>query len=281
MRRVEGVGELAGLYEAFIVDLWGVIHDGVAPFAGALDCLARLRGKPVLLLSNAPRRVSAVRESLRVLGVRDSLYTDLLTSGEATWLELRDRSDAWFAALGTRVYHLGPERDRGVMSGVGLTLAVDPRDAEFVLNTGPDDLRGGERLESFIPELSACLELRLPMVCANPDMEIVRAGVRVLCAGALAEYYKSQGGNVRFIGKPDPVIYNQALAILGVPRQRVLAVGDSLRTDMAGAAAAHIDALWVLGGLHALPHRGDWSRVPAMAEQAGLRPMAAVASFTW
>ncbi len=281
MRRIAGVGELAHLYDGFIVDLWGVIHDGLAPYAGALECLARLQGNPVLLLSNAPRRAAAARESLRALGVQDGLYTDLLTSGEATWLALRDRTDTWFAGLGSRVFHLGPERDRSVLTGIRLTLVDDPASADFVLNTGPDDLRVEEGLDGFLPELRACLQLGLPMVCANPDLEIVRGGVRILCAGALAEYYQRQGGNVRSVGKPDPLIYDQALSLLGLPRERILAVGDSLRTDMAGAAAAGIDGLWVLGGLHAADHQGNWGAVEAAVDKVGLSPLAAISSFTW
>ena len=281
MHRLNGLAALAQTYDAFIVDLWGVVHDGIAPYAGALECLAQLHEKPVLLLSNAPRRAWSAREGLRALGVGDHLYSALLTSGEATWLALRDRAEPWFAALGTRVYHLGPARDRNVMDGADLIQVVSPADADFVLNTGPDDQRDGQEIGAFAVELAACLRHRLPMVCANPDLEIVRGGVRILCAGALAQYYGARGGDVRWIGKPDPAIYDQALLLLGVDRTRVLAIGDSLRTDIAGAAAARIDAVWVLGGVDLGSHGGDWARVEQEVRRAGLAPVAAVPGLVW
>ena len=281
MLRLEGLAGLAARYDGFIVDLWGVVHDGIAPYPGALACLSRLGGKPVVLLSNAPRRVSAAQEALRALGVQDRLYSALMTSGEATWLALRDRSDPWFAALGRHVYHLGPARDRGLMEGLGLTQVEAPAEAEFVLNTGPDDHRDGERLKAFIPDLDECLRHGLPMICANPDLEIVRAGARILCAGALADYYEARGGNVRWLGKPDPAIYHHTLGMMGLERERVLAIGDSLRTDIAGAAAVGIDAVWVLGDLHAASHGGDWARIEDEAGRAGLKPLAAVPGLVW
>jgi HAD superfamily hydrolase (TIGR01459 family) len=281
MDHLDAFAPLADRYDGFIVDLWGVIHDGITPYPGALDCLERLRGKPVLLLSNAPRRVSAARDALRNLGVNDSLYTDLLTSGEATWQALRQSDDPWFAALGQRLYHLGPERDRSVFADLNFTLAARPADADFILNTGPDDHRNGESLDDFRPELDECLRCGLKMICANPDLEIVRGGVRILCAGALAAYYADQGGDVRSIGKPDPAIYDLALHILNIPASRLLAIGDSLRTDIAGAARAGIDAAWILGGLHASELAGDRTKIVQAADRAGLSPSAVLSSFRW
>ena len=281
MRHLTSFAELAPLYDGFIVDLWGVIHDGIAPYPGALNCLDRLSGKKVLLLSNAPRRAGAAVQALRSLGVQDTLYGGILTSGEATWLALRDRADPWFAALGSRVYHLGPERDRSVIEGLSLTLVTKPEEAAFVLNTGPDDHRTGDGLEDFKPELECCLRAGLKMICANPDLEIVRGGVRILCAGALAAYYQAEGGDVRSIGKPDPAIYQRAFDMLGVASDRILAVGDSLRTDIAGAAASGIDSAWVLGGLHAETIGTDPGRAESAAAAAGLQPVAALPAFVW
>ena len=281
MRRIEGLAAVAGGYDGFIVDLWGVVHDGIAPYPGALECLARLHEKPVLLLSNAPRRAGAVQVALRALGISDDLYSGLLTSGEATWCALHERCDPWYAALGTRVYHLGPARDRSLIDGLGLVRVQDPAQGAFVLNTGPDDEREGEQLGAFLPELDSCLQARLPMICANPDLEIVRGGVRILCAGALAEYYEGRGGNVRWVGKPDPAIYDHALALMALKRERVLVIGDSLRTDIAGAKAAGMDAVWVLGGLHAGAHERDWGRIEDEAGRSGLKPLAAIPRLAW
>lgn len=281
MQHLNHFSSVADAYDGFIVDLWGVIHDGITPYEGALECLVHLQPKPVLLLSNAPRRAEAARQALRALGIGDELYTGILTSGEAAWYALKDRRDPWFAGLGTRVYHLGPERDRSVMLGLDLTLVGVPQDADFLINTGPDDHRNGESLMDFIPELESCLSAGLKMICANPDLEIVRGGKRILCAGALAAYYAERGGDVRSIGKPDVAVYDMALEMLGLPADRVMAVGDSLRTDIAGAKARGIDAAWILGGLHAEELGHDRAKIEQAATAAGLAPVAALPAFVW
>jgi HAD superfamily hydrolase (TIGR01459 family) len=283
MQFLTGMAALAANYDGFIVDLWGVVHDGVRPYPGAVDCLARLRdaGKRVVLLSNAPRRAAAAQEAMRAMGIADDLYTGILTSGEAVHRALRDRPDLWWAELGTRVFHLGPARDRNVMEGIGLTRVETPDDATFVLNTGPDDLAGPQEVAGFEGVLRACLAHALPMVCANPDLEVIRGGERVICAGALAARYAELGGDVRALGKPYPAIYQPVLEMLGVAPERVLAVGDALRTDIAGAASVQIDACWVLGGIHGEALAGDPARAETAAQEAGLAPVAAVPSFVW
>jgi len=287
--RLEGFAPLAARYAGFILDLWGVVHDGVKPYPGAVDCLKRLKeaGRRSVLLSNAPRRAGAAQAAIRAMGIADDLYDGILTSGEAVHVALRDRTDPWFAALGTRVFHLGPERDRNVIEGLPLTRVAAPAEAEFVLNTGPDDHQAGQAVEDFAPVLEACRDAGLPMVCANPDLEVVRGGVRVICAGSLAQRYAAIGGEVRSLGKPDPAIYPTVFAMLGLAPSRVLAVGDALRTDIAGAAAVGIDAAWVLGGIHAeelgipegtLPPQG---LAEARAAADGLSPAAILPAFRW
>jgi HAD superfamily hydrolase (TIGR01459 family) len=279
MRFLTGFDEIAAEYQGYIIDLWGVVHNGVAPCPGAIECLAALRGKPVLLLSNAPRRAAATQQTLRELGIADHLYTDILTSGEATWLALRDRTDPWFAALGRRAYHLGPERDRNIIEGLDIVRVTTPEQADFVVNTGPDDERDPTSIAEFLPELAACRAADLKMICANPDLEVLRGSTRLICAGALAEHYRHIGGEVRSLGKPDSAIYDMAVGLLNIRRTRILAVGDSLRTDIAGAANAGIDSLWIIGGIHAETLNSDRTMIEAAARNAGLAPKAALASF--
>ena len=289
LERLEGFEALAERYDGFIIDLWGVVHDGVRPCPGAVDCLARLKaaGRRSVLLSNAPRRAHAAQAAMRAMGIADSLYDGILTSGEAVHMALRDRTDPWFAALGERVFHLGPERDRNVIEGLPLVRVAAPEAADFVLNTGPDDHEAGQAVEDFAPLLEACRAAGLPMICANPDLEVIRGGVRVICAGALAARYAAMGGAVRSLGKPDPAIYARVFVMLGLDAARVLAVGDSLRTDIAGAAAVGIDSAWVLGGIHAeefgLPE--GMLPPPGVAESRaaaeGLAPRAILPAFRW
>ncbi len=274
---------LAPRYDGLIVDLWGVIHDGVSAYPGAVDCLARLRGagRRIVLLSNAPRRLGGVRDTLRRLGVPDDAYDGLLTSGEATRTALIERSDPWFAALGGRVWHLGPAKDRGLFEGLPQRRVATPAKADFVLNTGPDDQAGETDVAPYLPVLRDCAARRLPMVCANPDLAVVRDGQRLICAGLLARYYAEYGGEVRSIGKPHPGIYQPVRRMLDCANDRVLAVGDSLATDIAGARAAGLDSCWVLGGIHAELLGGDTALAEAEARSAGLAPVATVPGFIW
>ena len=283
MHHLHNFAALAARYDGFILDLWGVIHDGVTPYPGAIDCLNHLKaaGKPTILLSNAPRRAHVAQAAMRGMGIADDRYTGILTSGEATHRMLRDRTDPFFATLGKRVFHLGPERDRNVIEGLDLTIVATPAEADFVLNTGPDDLGSTTEVFAWHPLLAACRAARLPMVCANPDLEVIRGGHRLICAGALTEHYESLGGTTRWIGKPDPAIYTPVLAMLGLDRTRVLAVGDALRTDIAGAASANIDSCWILGGIHGAELGDNPAAIGAAATAAGLRPVACLPAFVW
>ena len=281
MRHLTGFADLATEYDGFVIDLWGVIHDGVTPYAGAVDCLERLRamGKPAVLLSNAPRRAALAREGMRGMGIPDALTTRIVTSGEVTWRMLRDRADPFFSRLGRRVYFVAPPHERGLLEGLDLERVDTPHEAEFVLVAGPDPDLSNRELSVWESVLAACHAARLPMVCANPDLEVIRDGARLICAGALAERYRELGGEARLIGKPDREVYVPALAMLNVTR--VLAIGDALRTDIAGAKAAGIDSCWVLGGIHSDELAGDPALVEAAARGAGLLPIAALPSFVW
>jgi len=279
---------LAERYDGFVLDLWGVIHDGVKAFPHAIDCLAHLRdaGKRTLLLSNVPRPNEPVRAMMRGMGIEDASYTDILTSGEAVRQALLDPPDLWWTELGSRVFHLGPERDRPVFDGLKLTIVPTPDQADFVLNTGPDDHRNPSDLNEFEEVLQACFSHRLKMICGNPDLAVIRGGIRVLCAGALAERYRELGGDVRSLGKPDPAIYQPVLQRLDLDPSRVLAVGDSLHTDIAGASGVDLAACWVLSGIHgaALSDGAggfDLAKADATARAADLAPIATLPRFQW
>jgi HAD superfamily hydrolase (TIGR01459 family) len=288
MEHLPGFAALAGRYDGFVLDLWGVIHDGVNAFPHAVDTLRRLRdaGKRTLLLSNVPRPNRAVQAMMRGMGIEDALYTDILTSGEAVRRALQNPPNLWWAELGGRVFHLGPVRDLPVLEGLPLERVADPAHADFVLNTGPDDHRNPTDMAEFEPVLQACLQRRLPMICANPDLEVIRGGVRVLCAGALALRYRTLGGDVQSLGKPDAAIYQPVLQQLDLPPERVLAVGDALRTDVAGASAVDLAACWVLDGIHGAELGDgaggfDTARAEALARAAELAPVATVPRFVW
>ena len=249
---IGGMRELAAHYDGFILDLWGVIHDGIAPIPGALECLRLLKesGKRIVLLSNAPRRSDDVIRRITTLGVPAGLYDHVMSSGEEAWQHLYRRDDPFYAALGWRCLHIGSERDMEIRIGLGLEFVDTVEKAQFILNTGPAGW--DDRLEDYEPILRAGLSRDLPMVCANPDYVVMHGNRLALCAGALANWYEERGGRVRWHGKPFRSVYDTCIGLLGIAdRTRVLAVGDSLRTDIAGAAGAGIDGLFIAGGIHA------------------------------
>ena len=288
MEHLSGFAPLAERYNGFILDLWGVIHDGVNAFPHSVETLRHLRaaGKRTLLLSNVPRPNDAVKSMMTRMGIDESLYTGILTSGEAVRRALQNPPDLWWAELGTKVFHLGPDRDKPVLEGLPLQVVATPAEADFVLNTGPDDHRNPSDMGEFEGTLVECARHRLKMICGNPDLEVIRGGIRVLCAGSLAVRYQELGGDVRSLGKPDPAIYQPVLEQLGLPPKEVLAVGDSLRTDIAGAVGVDLAACWILDGIHGADFkRADGSFNTAMAEaaarHAGVLPVATLPRFVW
>jgi HAD superfamily hydrolase (TIGR01459 family) len=288
IRLVPGIGALAPRYDGFILDLWGVVHDGVAPMPGALECLRSLieAGKRVVLLSNAPRRAGDVVERIDRIGVPAGLYHNVMSSGEEAWQHLFRRDDSFYAALGRRCVHIGSERDTGIREGLGLELVETAEEAEFILNTGPAGW--DNRIEDYRPLLQRALERGLPMVCANPDLVVMHGGRLVLCAGALAQWYEDRGGRVRWHGKPFRSVYETCFGLLGIDDlSRILAIGDSLRTDIAGAAGAGIDSVLIVGGIHADEfgviegQTPDLKRIAAALRTASYRPVAVARSFCW
>lgn len=270
-----GLAPLAGRYDGFILDLWGVLHDGQHPMPGAPEALTQLRaaGKRIVILSNAPRRAPAVIRRITEIGIAPGLYDALLSSGEATW--------HWLAAghaPGRRLYPIMAARDATMLEGLALERVEDIGAADFILNTGVES--ASDRVEDFEAVLTAGAARGLLMVCANPDLMVIHAGKPEICAGAVALRYEALGGKVQYFGKPHAAIYETCFDLLGIAdRGRILAVGDSLRTDIAGAKAAGIASLLVLGGIHQEELTdGD---LEAVVRRAGVRPDAAVASFHW
>lgn len=283
-----GIEEIASRYDGIVLDLWGVVHDGRDPYPGAVDCLKRLRsaGTRVILLSNAPRRSTTVIEQMEAMHIGRDLYGDALSSGELAYRAVALRVDPFHASLGTQCLHVGPERDRGLLSDMKVARVEDVADATFILNTGPweDD----ETVADYEPLLIKAAARKLPMVCANPDIEVIRAGKRIICAGALARHYEHLGAPVAYHGKPYPEAYREAMALMGIADlRRVVAIGDSLLTDIRGAVGAGIDAVLVTSGIHGaeLGVRFGEHAAPEAVERAARRegalPMGVLPALRW
>ena len=276
---------LADRFDALILDLWGVAIDGEGPYPGAIECLAALAdaGKTVLFLSNAPRRARRVAKRLARIGIPPALYAGIVSSGEAARAAIENGG---VPGLGRAWYHLGPDRDAGLLEGLDYEPAPIER-AEFVLATGL--CRDDDTVEAHMRELEAALYRRLPMICANPDREVVRrGGRRALCAGALAEAYAERGGAVHYFGKPWPAVYDACLSRLRrTGRERVFAVGDNLATDIAGARAKGLPAVLVQGGVLAEALGVAWGRsappetLEALCRARGVIPDMTLPALIW
>ncbi|MEM8785984.1 MAG: TIGR01459 family HAD-type hydrolase [Pseudomonadota bacterium] len=247
---IDGLHAIAPGYDALLCDVWGVVHNGRVAFDGVAACLERFRAErgPVFLLTNAPRPASVLPPQLARIGISEACYDGIVTSGDATHFELSRRAPGV-------VFHLGPDRDLGLFDGLELRQTSSVEEADFVLCSGlRDDVR--ETPADYQDELAAMQALGHTMVCANPDIQVVRGSDLIYCAGALAEAYRAIGGEVAYCGKPHGPIYDLAMRRIeavrpGISRDRVLAVGDGPKTDVRGANRQGIDCLFILGGIHA------------------------------
>ncbi|MFD2264005.1 TIGR01459 family HAD-type hydrolase [Lacibacterium aquatile] len=287
IRTIAGVAEIADAYDGFIIDLWGVLHDGASPYPDSRAALLALKaaGKHVVLLSNAPRPSADVQIRMREMGFADDDYNHLLTSGEDTRTHLRTRPDDFYKSLGQKYFLLGLPRDVNILHGVPGTRVMDVREADYVINTG---VELGETLETALPVLEPALAKGLPMVCANPDITIVTRGKVEVCAGLLADWYEKGGGKVRYHGKPHPGVYQTCFKDLGLSDpKRVLAIGDGLKTDIKGANRAGCDSLLIAGGVHANElgakpgHLPDLARLSQLAKEEQATPTYVASVFRW
>ena len=281
-----GIASLANHYDGFIVDQWGVLHDGATAYPGVAECLDELMrlGKRVVVLSNSGKRADHNARMMERLGLPSRLYTAIVTSGEATWIELKDRVHPFTASLGRRGLVIARDDDLSVANGLDLEVVDDVAAADFILLSGVD----GRELDGWKPLLAEARERSLPMICGNPDVLGLDSRGTFPGAGSVARLYRKMGGAVRFIGKPHPEIYEYCWQALGpLPRQRVVAVGDSIGHDVAGGAAAGTATALVTGGVHsdafADVDGGDSiaARAAVLGAEEGAVPDWVVPAFVW
>lgn len=252
MRFIKGMAEILDDYDGFIVDLWGVVHNGHNLYPGVIPCLEEMkaRSKRIVFLSNAPRRAHAALSRLEEMGLPEGLYEGLVTSGEAVHGALKDRTHDWAQALGSKCYHIGATKDLSLFEEEVCERVERIEEAGFILNSGIEC--AGQTVEDFEDILQQALTLNLPMVCANPDL-VVHIGTSLeYCAGAIAKRYQDLGGTVHFMGKPYGEVYARVLNHFP-SGARLLAIGDAFETDIKGAQAYGLDSAFVGGGIH----RGD------------------------
>jgi HAD superfamily hydrolase (TIGR01459 family) len=279
-----GLSEIAADYDALLCDVWGVLHNGREAFLPAADALRRFRAErgPVILLTNAPRPVVDVESMFLRIGVPLDCYDAIVSSGVVARDDVEKRVEAVGRTL--RVYHLGPDRDGGVLGNLDIER-VDVRAAEVVLCTGlcDDDTETPDDYAGLFQEIRA---RDLTMLCANPDIVVQRGDKLIWCAGALAEAYEKLGGQAIYYGKPHPPIYEASLklaaTLAGRDIRRPLAIGDGADTDIKGANRMGIDALFVAQGIHAA-NLGNLTAEGLMQlfVVPEAHPKAAIATLVW
>ncbi|HEY4141553.1 MAG TPA: TIGR01459 family HAD-type hydrolase [Pseudolabrys sp.] len=281
---VPNFSTLAPGYDALLSDVWGVVHNGVVAFPHACDALMRARaaGIAVVYITNAPRPNNVVARQLEALHVPRETYDAIVSSGDVTRSLIEQRP-------GQSVFHMGPTRDIEIFTGLDVEFAP-LESADYVVCSGLDD-DDRETPEDYRARLEMMLKRKVFMICGNPDVVVHRGDKLVYCAGAVADLYASMSGEVAYAGKPYRPIYDMALAKAEqatgrkLPLKRVMAIGDSVRTDLTGARAYGADFLFVTSGIHAEElgsrDRPDTSALEKKFTAAGAMPTAVMRELVW
>ncbi|MEM9342760.1 MAG: TIGR01459 family HAD-type hydrolase [Pseudomonadota bacterium] len=282
---IKSLSQISDRYDALFCDLWGCVHNGIEAFPEAVAALQlfRSKGGKVVLLTNAPRPRASVATQISGMGVPDDAYDTIATSGDSARLAMFN------GAVGTRVYHIGLERDRTFFERLKLVEdcpeieRVPLEDAEGIVCTGPFDALADPAVNR--PDFLVAKQRGLKLLCANPDVVVDRGETREWCAGALADLYTEMGGESLYFGKPYPPVYDLARRRLAevsapIPDSRILAVGDGINTDIKGAVGEDIDSLFITGGL-AAEETGtetdpEQALLDAYVANAGLEPTYAI-----
>ncbi len=253
---ITALAEISDSYDALYVDLWGCLHDGVIAFPDAVTALQEYRktGGTVVLLTNAPRHRASVQKQIEGMNVPADSWDTIASSGDSA------RATMFRGAVGGKLWYIGPDSDLTFFDPISIikdpvTIARVPLEqAEGIVCIGPFDPHADPSV--MRPEFLLAKNKGLKLLCANPDMVVDRGGVREYCAGSLAALYTEMGGEVVYVGKPYPAIYDLARRRLnaakpGIADSRILCIGDGIRTDIKGAMGEDLDALFISGGLAA------------------------------
>jgi len=250
-QKIKGIREISERFDAYFIDLWGVIHNGVQCYPLALKVLEKLKeqNKKIVLISNAPRPSVVVKAFLETIGLQSSCYDFLVTSGDVT------REYISLNSSKKKFYHLGPTRDIDLFKDLNVTLTSKEKCDEIICTGLESDEE--EKLEDYKTLLDFFLNKKIPLICANPDEVVARGEKIVFCAGALANQYKQEGGVVRYFGKPYSDIYNLALKKVRADKNfkdkkeiNTLVIGDNIKTDIKGANLFNLDSVLILNGIY-------------------------------
>lgn len=255
MKQINSIKEVVCNYDYFLIDVWGVIHDGCHPYKEAIEVINYLtkQNKIVCLISNAPRRSQTLVALLIHFGIKVEKLAFIATSGELAYQKLRQNQENQFLRFGKNYFAIGKQEAGELLAGLDYKRVNFVEEADFILNIGFDP---NDNLGDLDKIMIAATRLNLPMICANPDLKVVtKEGEELLCAGFIANQYQNMGSEVKYYGKPFAEIYNFILQSLSQFKDgtsslsKILAIGDGIHTDIKGARNFGIDSLLVTGGL--------------------------------
>ncbi len=249
----QGISDISDSYMGFIIDQWGVLHDGEKAYDGVVECLKELksRKKYIIILSNSGKRAAENKERLKKLGIGPSLYDEILTSGEMTWQGLKNEDEEFFKGLGDKVYVISRGGDRSIVDGLDVEVVDDVNDATFFIIAGADSPE--MTIEDYEPALKTAARKGLTAICANPDSLGLMKGANIMGPGTLAARYKDFGGVVHYIGKPHQPIFQRCIRTLqgqGIYPGHTIVIGDTMAHDILGGSLVNIDTCLVAQGLH-------------------------------
>jgi HAD superfamily hydrolase (TIGR01459 family) len=251
MERITGLSDIADQFDLYLVDQYGVLHDGVGAYPGVIDGLVRLRsrGSRVIVLTNSGKDASQNTARLAALGIEGSYFHAVVSSGEVGLHLVRSGALGSRFAIGAECCVIGRSGDRYAVSADNFRLVDRPADAAFLVFAGSDAPRTS--LEAYRAMLAPAAQAGVPALCVNPDLSMLRDGELVPAPGAIARVYESLGGLVDYVGKPDGAIFRHALDVAGTWTEgRVVMIGDSPEHDVAGAKAMGLQTLLVRTGIH-------------------------------
>lgn len=287
----QGISDISDSYAGFILDQWGVLHDGEKPYPGVLECLKELkqRKKHVIILSNSGKVAELNKERLKKVGIGPSLYDAIVTSGEMTYQGLKAQEEGFFIGLGKKCYIISRGGDVSIVDGLDIEVVDDINDADFLIISGSD--APDKSIEDYEPILRKASQKHLKALCANPDSKAIIGEAQVMGAGTIARRYQDFGGVVHYIGKPHQPIFQYCIKMLqdkGIYPGQTVMIGDAMSHDILGASMANIDTCLVTTGLHSTAFKNikerkdlDKALTYLASQYNNLRPTYLVRSLEW